>query len=287
MINSTGFIPAPPQLQRRADDVGPKGDWMPFRSVNGLRYYIFDILKGAPIFHGVFTRKGGISPAPWARLNLGGTVGDSAEHVSENRKRIFQCAGRPLESLFDVWQVHSADVVCTREPRPSHTPHQKADVILTDSPQVTLLMRFADCVPVLLYDPEQQVVGLAHAGWQGTVKKTVAAAVETMQARYHSKPGNILAGIGPSIGPHHYPVGAEVVDQVIKTFGNDSQSLLQKQDGAVKFDLWEANRMILNQAGVNQVEISGLCTACHLEDWFSHRGEHGKTGRFGVLIGLR
>ncbi len=259
---------------------------MAFQTIDGLRYYTFDILHNAPLVHGVFTRQGGTSPAPWAELNLGGTVGDAPEHVAENRRRVFKAAGRPVESLFDVWQVHSADVVCTHEPRPLHTPHQKADVILTDTPKVTLLMRFADCVPILFYDPIHAVVGLAHSGWQGTVKRTVTAAVQAMGSNYGSKPGDIRAAIGPSIGSHHYPVGKEVVVRVEAAFGEEARRLLHNHKGEVQFDLWEANRWLLNQAGVEQVEVAGICTACHPEDWFSHRGEHGKTGRFGVLIGL-
>ncbi len=258
---------------------------MPFHSKDGLRYYTFDLLNDAPIVHAVFTRRGGTSPFPWAELNLGASVGDAIENVAENRRRIFQALGRPVESLYDVWQVHSADVVCTRAPRGS-SQHQKADAIVTDSPQITLFMRFADCVPILLYDPIHSAVGLVHAGWLGTVKRIVSVAVQAMQAAYQSKPDEVLACIGPSIGYHHYPVGSEVVGKVQEAFGEDASRLLHNHEGEVQFDLWEANHWLLNQSGVNQVEIAGICTACHPEDWFSHRAEHGQTGRFGVLIGL-
>ena len=259
---------------------------MPFQNKDGLRFYTFDIFQDTPLVHAVFTRIGGVSPFPWAELNLGSTVGDAPERVAENRRRAFQNIGRPIESLFDVWQVHSADVICTYEPRPIHAQHRKADGILTDSPQVTLFMRFADCVPILLYDPVRNVVGLVHAGWQGTVKRTVIAAVRALNDHYGSVPENILAGIGPSIGSHHYPVGGEVVERVEDEFGVAARGFLHNHTGEVQFDLWEANRWLLQQVGVKQVEIAGICTACHPEDWYSHRGEDGKTGRFGVLIGL-
>lgn len=259
---------------------------MPFRTSDPLRYYTFDCLEDGPI-HGVFTRQGGVSPAPWQELNLGGTVGDDPLNVAENRLRVFMALGRPIESNFDVWQVHSAEVVCADAPRPPDQPHLQADAILTDRPEVTLFMRFADCVPVLLYDPAQKVVGLAHAGWLGTVRQTVRAALEAMQARYRSKPQDIRAAIGPSIGPHHYQVGPDVVEQVRAVFGEDAGALLPARDGTVRFDLWSANRLILERAGVRQVEVAGICTACHPEDWYSHRGEHGKTGRFGAIIALK
>jgi hypothetical protein len=147
-------------------------------------------------------------------------------------------------------------------------------------------MRFADCVPILLYDPVQGVVGLAHAGWQGTVKGIATSAVEAMQARYGSRPVDIRAGIGPSIGVHHYAVGAEVIARVRESFGEAAASFLPETNGAVQFDLWAANRFLLEQAGVFQVEVAGLCTACHPQDWFSHRAQNGRTGRFGALIAL-
>lgn len=261
---------------------------MPFHQVDTIRYLTFDLFDSLGVLHAVFTRRGGVSPAPWDSLNVGSLVGDQPECVSENRLRSFTALGRSLESLYDVWQVHSADVVIADAPRHG-APHHRADAILTDRPEVTLYMRFADCVPVLLVDPEHHAVGLVHAGWQGTVKKVAAAAVTAMQAHYGSRPEALLAGIGPSIGPHHYPVGQEVVTQVRQAFGAHAQVLLEAANGqsGVQFDLWSANRLVLEQAGVHQIEVSQICTACHLEDWYSHRGEHGLTGRFGALIAVQ
>jgi YfiH family protein len=260
---------------------------MPFREKDSLRYYTFESLDDEGVLQGAFTRHGGVSPSPWAKLNLGSLVGDDLENVLENRQRIFQAIGRKTESIFDVWQVHGTSVVCAESPRPLTAPHQKADVILTDNPQITLLMRFADCVPILYFDPIHRVVGLAHAGWQGTVRYVAEAAVKTMQHVYGSRSEDILVAIGPSIGMHHYEVGEDVITEVEKSFGSDANNLLPVQDGAVKFDLWAANRLVLEKAGIRCVEVAGLCTACHTTDWYSHRGEQGKTGRFGVIIGLR
>ncbi len=262
---------------------------MPFNETEGVRYFTFEALSEVNITHAVFTRQGGISPHPWESLNVGGLVGDDPRRVIENRQRSFRAVGRTPETMYDVWQVHGNEVVFTDAPRPANTPHLKADAILTDRPEVTLFMRFADCVPVLLADPERQVVGLAHAGWLGTVKRTVAAAVNAMVEQYRSNPADIIACIGPSIGAHHYEVGPEVVEQVRITFGLEARSLLVASNGdeqRAQFDLWAANRLILEDSSVRQIETAGLCTACHLEDWYSHRGEAGKTGRFGVLIGL-
>jgi YfiH family protein len=259
---------------------------MPFVEKNGLRYYIFDLFPRS-VLHGVITRRGGLSPAPWESLNVGGTVGDDKSHVRANRQRTFEAFGRDMASLFDVWQVHSADVVCAEKPRDPDADLTQADIILTDRPEITLYMRFADCVPLLFHDPVKQVIGLAHAGWMGTMKGVARATVEAMQSRYGCKPENILAAVGPSIGPDHYEVGADVIAKTRESFGAEAERLLDTSGGRTTLDLWTANYLQLQNAGVERIEVAGLCTVCHLDDWFSHRAEKGKTGRFGALMALQ
>ena len=259
---------------------------MPFQKSGSLKYFTFDNLADSALTHAIFTRQGGVSSPPWDSLNVGGYIGDPLENTYLNRVRSFEALGRDPATVYDVWQVHSADVICTDAPRPKNVQHKKADAILTNNPEITLFMRFADCVPILLFDPINKVVGVAHAGWQGTVLRVVTATIERMISEYGSNPANIRAGIGPSIGVHHYEVGPEVAQQVRTAFGAQAKSLLPSQNGSTHLDLWEANRLLLAQAGVKEIEIAGLCTACHPDDWFSHRGEQGKTGRFGALIAL-
>lgn len=251
---------------------------------NGLRYLQFDSLQ---VKHAIFTRHGGVSPEPWGSLNLGGTVGDDLARVRENRILAFQTLGCEPESIFDVWQVHSADVVCARAPRRTDESYRQADIILTDKLDVTLFMRFADCVPLLAHDPINGVVGISHAGWMGTLRDVATATVNAMKTSYGSNPADITVGIGPSIGPDHYEIGADVILQVMQKFGDDSEQLLKSHNGKIHFDLWKANRMLLEQAGVHQIEVSEICTACNTQDWFSHRAEKGRTGRFGALISLQ
>jgi YfiH family protein len=207
--------------------------------------------------------------------------------VRENRARTFEALARDPDSLFDIWQVHSADVVYADAPRDPSASLVQADVLLTDRPEVTLSMRFADCVPVLLHDPVKKVVGLVHAGWLGTVRGAARAAVEAMMTHYDSEPDDILAAVGPSIGPDHYEIGPDVSVQIQEAFHTQAGGLLKKRKGRLYLDLWKANAVQLQNAGIKSIEISGVCTACHLEDWYSHRAEKGKTGRFGALIGLR
>jgi YfiH family protein len=258
---------------------------MAFQSNNGVRYYQFECL-GDGVTQAVFTRLGGVSPNPWASLNLGGTVGDDPKRVHENRLLALMALGRDPDSVYDVWQVHGVNVAIAKTPRRPEIPHVQADIILTNTPGITLMMRFADCVPVLLHDPARKVIGIVHAGWMGTVLGTARVAVEAMHSQFGSNPGDIRAAIGPSIGPDHYEVGRDVVMQVCQAFGQSASSLFVEHAGAVHFDLWAANRLVLGEAGVKQIELAGLCTACHIVDWYSHRADHGRTGRFGAIIAL-
>lgn len=259
---------------------------MSWAAVNGLEYFKFDIFASCCLDQGIFTRKGGISPSPWTSLNLGGTVGDDRVNVIENRERIFAAVNRKVSTIFDVWQVHSADVIVTNGPRGLDDPHVKGDAILTNNPDVTLVMRFADCVPIFLHDPAHQAIGIVHAGWQGTVKKVVQHTVEKMGTEYGSRPEEILAGIGPSIGPDHYQVGRDVIEQVKAAFIDQAGEVLVASERGINFDLWRANEVLLQEAGVRNIETAGICTACDLSRWYSHRAENGKTGRFGAVLGL-
>ncbi len=258
---------------------------MPFSQNNGTQSFHFELFHNYPLSQAIFTRHGGISPAPWDSLNVGGTVGDDLERVHENRKKVFDAYGRQVASLHDVWQVHSADVVHADQPRGSDPP-QKADIIITANPAITLFMRFADCVPIYLFDPVTPAIGMAHAGWLGTVRRAAEAAVRAMQATFGSKPQDMLAGIGPSIGPDHYEVGQDVIDAFNSSYGSKaSKHILQR--GPKRFlNLWSANKSILEQEGVGVIEIAGICTVCDNHDWYSHRAEKGKTGRFAALFNL-
>lgn len=256
---------------------------MPFSQHKTIRYFQFNSLG---VKHAVFTRHGGVSPMPWNSLNMGGAVGDDVERVRQNRLRAFESLDCSPDSIFDVWLIHSADVVHTDAPRDTNLPYQKADIILTDNPEVTLFMRYADCVPILVYDPIRRVIGVAHAGWLGTVRDVAGATIKAMCDRYGTKPSDIIACIGPSIGPDHYEVGEDVISQVRQRFNSDSDLVLHVHKASTHFDLWKANQYLLERAGVKHVEVSGICTACHTEDWFSHRAEKRKTGRFGALISL-
>ena len=256
---------------------------MPIRHQENISYFQFDNLD---ICHAIFTRRGGLSPQPWSSLNVGGTVGDDLVRVRANRNLSLQALGCMPESVFDVWQVHGTDVICANAPRPDSESVRQADVILTDQCDLTLYMRFADCVPILLHDSRKGVIGVAHAGWRGTVSDVAASTVNAMTKNYGSNPADVVAGIGPSIGPDHYEVGSDVILQVMEKFKDDSELVLKSHHGKIHFNLWKANQIMLENVGVGKIEVAEICTACNTDDWFSHRAEKGRTGRFGALISL-
>jgi YfiH family protein len=256
------------------------------KAENGIRWLEFDSFQDLPLKHGVFTRHGGVSPEPWKSLNIGGTVGDATANTRENKKRLLEALSIPIDSVFDVWQVHSADYILATKPRPVDEEHEKADIILTRVAGLTLLMRFADCVPILAYDPLHHAAGIAHAGWIGTSKDTAGSLIRAMQIEFDSIPSNIIAAIGPSICQKHYPVGDEVREIFKTVLPGKDRELFSHANGKAHLDLWKANEIQLKQCGVKQIEMADECTVCHNQDWFSHRMEQGKTGRFGALIQL-
>ena len=261
---------------------------MPINELGGLRAFQFEQLTQVPVVQAIFSRHGGVSKGPFAELNVGSTVGDELENVSENMRRTFAAAGRPLNSIFDSWLVHGTGALVAGEPRPVEwgKPPQ-GDIILTNKVGVTLFMRYADCVPIILVDPLKRAIALAHAGWRGTLQRVAAKAVDELKTHYGSQPQDVLAGIGPAISVDHYQVGSDVADAVRVAFGESGQGLLPMYDGSAHFDLVGSNKLVLEEAGVSQIEVANICTFTNSHDWFSHRASNGKTGRFGALLALQ
>jgi hypothetical protein len=252
---------------------------------DGLQFY--QAAEWAAVKHGIFTRHGGVSAAPWGTLNLGGTVGDSVAAVRTNHELLYAALGMNQRRVVTTWQVHSADVVIATQPVRGRRWLAQADALVTDRPDTPLVMRFADCTPLLFFDPVQGAIGMAHAGWRGTVQGVAAHTVKTMQQAYGSQPRDIQVIIGPSISPQCFQVGEEVVSALYERFGTlDGLMTRNPHDQTAYVDLWAANKLDLQRLGVEQIEIMGICTMQQTADFFSHRGEKGKTGRFGAAIAL-
>jgi YfiH family protein len=256
----------------------------------GPIYYQFDQWAAErPLQHGVFTRLGGLSRAPFDTLNVGGMVGDDPVAVQGNMARIYEALGVDGERACTVWQVHSADAIIVSHRAPDRFWLARADGMVTDRPGVALTMRFADCTPILFYDPRHHAIGMAHAGWRGTVGEVAASTLRAMQHAYNTDPADVQAAIGPAIGPDRYQVGPEVVEAAQKAFGTLEGIVRYATDGSAYLNLWEANAFCLERAGLRRenIEISGVCTAANTHEFYSHRAEGGKTGRFCAVIALR
>jgi hypothetical protein len=237
--------------------------------------------------HAVFTRQGGVSAPPFAALNLSSAVADARPHIDENRRRAYGVVGRGAGSLVHEHLVHGNGVLRVTAAEQGNVAG-RGDGLITDDPGCGLTMNYADCSPIFLYDPQRPAIGLGHAGWQGAVADLPGAMVRAMVAAFGSDPAALYAGIGPSIGVCCYEVDEPLTSRVRGAFDQPA-SLLPTRPGKRRphFDLVEANRRNLARAGVTQIELPELCTACRTDLFFSHRAEQGTTGRFGVAFLLR
>ncbi len=165
---------------------------------------------------------------------------------------------------------------------------KETDALVTNKTGICLCVQTADCVPILLFDPEKNVIAAVHAGWRGTVKKIAEIAVHKMVQNYGSLPEKIIAAIGPSISPDIYEVGDEVVEEVKLSIPNAEKVLHQKSSGKFYLNLWEANRQILLENGLQykNIEILGECSFSETEKYFSARKEGVETGRMvsGIIM---
>jgi YfiH family protein len=247
-----------------------------------LDLFQFDNLSAVPgVMHAISTRAGGVSEGRCESLNVSYSVGDAIENVEENLRRVAIAIGARRNDLFAAYQVHGRDVTVVEA---ETAPQPRCDVLVTSSLETTLMLRFADCTPVLLADPKRRVVAAVHAGWRGSALRAAGAAVEALRDRFDCQPRDIVAGIGPAIGPCCYSVGQDVVEAFA-----DRPGLFTQADGGQRLDLWEANRQALVESGVpdEHIEVAGICTQCQSERFFSHRANGGQpAGRFAALIRL-
>jgi YfiH family protein len=235
------------------------------------------LLEGFP--HGFTTRRGGGSEPPFDSLNLGGAVGDDPARVAANWGLVERETGL---GFARVRQVHGARVVRLDAPTP---PALEADAIVSRTPGVAACVSVADCVPVLLADPETGAVAAVHAGWRGTIARVAAAAVRALAEEAGAPAARLLAVVGPAIGPCCYEVSPELARRFASEIGGDAV-----RDGrAPALDLWTANAAVLRAAGVAAERIDALrrCTSCERDAFFSHRRDAGRTGRQMAFIAPR
>lgn len=259
-----------------------------YTEVAGIGFYEVSAWRGA---RGLFTtRKGGESVPPYDSLNLGGggaVGGDDAGAVERNRSRLAGALGLDGRGVRTVSQVHGSEVHVLRDPE-APRPVRGFDAIVTDIPGSAVGVLTADCVPILLFDPVGRAVGAVHAGWAGTVQSIAARAVEAMASEYGTRAQDILAAVGPSIGPCCYEVDERVMGPLGGSFEDWEDLSVPARPGRWRLDLWKTNRRTLERAGVapDNIAVMALCTACNPDKFYSHRGSGGKTGRMMAVAVL-
>lgn len=262
------------------------------KQVGGMKYITFPKLSAAPGVRHIFsTRAGGVSEGARGSMNLSFRNGDSRENVEENYRRICKAASIDVSHLVLSRQTHTSNV---KKVDKSHcgTGYNKpefsdVDGLVTAEPGVALVTQYADCVPLLFYDPVARVIANSHSGWRGTVQRMGAVTVEKMVKEFGCKPENIIAAIGPSICKNCYEVDSKVFNE-FKNAGFDTDSIfISKGDGEhFLLDLREANKRILLGAGVKRenMDIADLCTAENSDLLHSHRATAGKRGNLAAII---
>ncbi len=308
-------------------DVYYKGAKLIEQQQGRVQYVQFGhFLQFPDLVHGIFTRLGGYSKDPYWGLNVSFTTGDGIENVKRNRLLALSALQLNTYPCATLWLVHGADVAVIdtrpwewRFDQPFMTlaeeqkvllrttaPRWKADAIITRQLNISLAVSSADCASVMLYDPVQEAIGIAHAGWRGTARGIVFATVDAMCEHFGCDPGDIYAGIGPSIGPCCYEVSEEVQGLITGRIEFDMQPTLARYRNPVRestvfsirelahrnslrLNLWETNRNQLLMAGLlpEHIELPDICTRCEKDRFYSHRGEHGKAGRFPSILALR
>ena len=279
------------------------------RKAGELQILQADALTKIPwLVHGFSTRPGGASDLLGEKvLNLGFAEWDAKENVLENRRRFQSALGADDFTLIALKQIHS-DVVHLFENSPVEPC--RGDASATNRPGLLLTVQTADCVPILLADLKKRAVAAVHAGWRGTLQRIVAKAIGKMQMQFGSRPADLLAAIGPSIGGCCYEVGTEIASEFRSQFSNASDWFDELRTGDepnplqwlnmappghqpppknVLLDLRKANRAQLLDAGLlaQNIAVSDLCTACRRDLLFSYRKEAGTTGRLMSVIGIR
>lgn len=256
-------------------------------------FYQFRYLQNeSGILHFVSSRHGGVSNNASSSLNMQFTNYDNVKNVQENRNRLAKAVGFSPAFYTTAEQIHSDKIAIVNKETAHSGAYDKTsaikgvDALITAQLNTCLMVRSADCVPILLYDPKQRVIGAIHAGWRSTLMQIAAKTVMAMQKHFNSNPTNILVGIGPSIGACCFEIGDEVVEEIRSC---QQEIFLKRIEGKNKqhFDLWASNAAQLREVGVSKVEIASLCTSCLYEEFFSYRRNGVETGQLGTGILIR
>lgn len=272
----------------------PKTETLTAHRDGDLLYYGFPQLDALPfIRHGFSTRLGGVSEEVYTAMNLSFGRGDDPERVSENFRRQCEAMGVTADRVVLSKQTHTVRIqnVTGADAGNGVTGPQRyedIDGLLTDEPNVVLCTQHADCVPLFLVDPVRRVIGLSHSGWRGTANRMAAVTVERMNRDYGCRPDDLLAGIGPSIGPCCFEVGEDVA-AVFEQMPETDETCFGHRGEKATVNLWEINRRLLCEAGVaaSNITVTDLCTACHPDVFWSHRVQGKNRGSLAAFLAMK
>ena len=259
---------------------------IPFLQADGIR-------DAGGAAHGFSTRLGGVSQGMWASLNLGVSRGDNPDHVRENYRRFFSAIGATGDKLAKTNQVHGGKIRVVTAADWKGDPYDRvdyeADGLMTDTPGVVLLIYSADCIPILLYDPVRRVVAALHAGWRGTAAGIAATAVQRMVDVYDCRPEDILAAVGPGIGPCCFETHEDVPNAMMAAVSSAALPYVKVlENGKFSLDLNGINARLMARTGLSEehIAVSQDCTACMGEKYWRHRRMGPNRGSMAAAIQL-
>ena len=267
------------------------------KRVGEVLYLTYPLLESTGIIkHGFSTRVGGVSQGVLSTMNLSFSRGDDENAVRENFRRMADALDVEEDSFVFSQQTHTTNVrkVTLEDKGKGLTrklDYQDIDGLITNVPGLCLSTFYADCVPLYFVDPVKKAIGLSHSGWRGTVGKIGCVTVQKMQEEYGSNPENIIAAIGPSICQDCYEVSEDVIVEFQNHFDKKYWKDLyyKKENGKYQLNLWKANEIVLEEAGVlkEHIAVTNLCTCCNHESLFSHRASKGKRGNLAAFLALK
>lgn len=262
----------------------------------GVKLYEFSNLRSfGGIKHFITSRPGGFSKGPFAGMNTGFHAGDNDWDVLQNRNKLAASVNINISQFTFANQTHSSNIAIIdtagkgKGSADCKTAIHNTDALICRTPGICICIQTADCVPLLLFDPVNHVIAAIHAGWRGTLKKITEATVLMMMHAFETHPSDLIGGIGPSNGPCCYEVGEDVVSEVKKSLSNPKDLIKPShQKGKYIFDQWQANFNQLTGLGVKpeNIELSGICSQCQSDIFFSSRKDKGVTGRTasGIML---
>ncbi len=262
--------------------------------VTGLCFHALE--ETGIVAHSFSTRLGGVSKEYFSSMNFSFTRGDDPRHVMENYRRMASFLNVDVERMVLSHQTHTTNVRVVTEMDAGkgvirERDYQNVDGLVTNIPGITLVTFYADCVPLYIVDPVHKAIGLSHSGWRGTANRMGRITLDVMKRAYGTEASDVIACIGPSICQDCFEVGAEVAEAFAAAFSPEYHRALfyKKENGKYQLNLWKANEIIFQEAGVTagQIHVTDICTRCNPELLFSHRKHGEKRGNLAAFLSIK